>query len=62
MKDISTSMASQLPSDFFENGEVMRRLKIEGTYAHAVLLQGEDINQLRQERRLKFPENFNFSE
>ncbi len=62
MNNLSKALSIELPPNFFENSEVNRRLKIEGTYCMAVENQNEDILRLKQEKMLKFPEDFNYSE
>lgn len=56
MKDI-------IPDNLLDDeDEILNRLKIEATYAHALDQQAVDIDQLKKEQSLKFPLNFNFSE
>lgn len=54
------ALSQDLPSDFLEDSEISRRLKIEASYSNVVEAQSRDIDRLRKELELKIPKNFNF--
>jgi len=56
------ALKDELPSNFNDNVEACRRVKLEAMYSHAVEQQNAEIFQLRKETQLRFPKNFDFSD
>lgn len=63
MEDLRIGLKNILPTSFFdEDEEILRRVKIEASYAKGLEDQSSEIEQLKKEQSLKFPIGFNFSE